>query len=65
VVVAVTPDHFDDVVARAEAAGVPVTELGEAGGTRLIADGDFDVSLADATAAWRDAIPTALTSLVH
>jgi phosphoribosylformylglycinamidine synthase len=31
--------------------------IGRAGGDRLIAAGAFDVSLADATSAWRDAIP--------
>jgi phosphoribosylformylglycinamidine synthase subunit PurL len=65
VVMAVAPDRIDEVVAQAEAADVTVTELGEAGGTRLIADGDFDVTLADAAAAWRDAIPTALSSFVR
>jgi phosphoribosylformylglycinamidine synthase len=61
VIVAVAPDRVAAVVDRARAAGVPVTELGDAGGDRLIADGAFDVPLAAATAAWRDAIPAALS----
>ena len=43
----------------APAAGVPASRLGVAGGDRLVADGAFDVALADATDAWRDAIPRA------
>jgi hypothetical protein len=50
----------DDVVARANAAGVRASDIGEAGGDRLIAADAFDVTLADATRAWRDAIPNAL-----
>ena len=40
--------------------GVPATDVGEAGGDRLVATGAFDVALADVTRAWRDAIPNAL-----
>ena len=42
--------------------GVEVTQLGEAGGDRLVAKGLFDVALADAVAAWRDRLPDALGS---
>ena len=41
------------------AAGVPARRLGTAGGDRLVAEGAFSVALADATHAWRDAIPAA------
>jgi phosphoribosylformylglycinamidine synthase subunit PurL len=62
VVCAVDPLLTDDVVARANAAGVPGSDIGEAGGDRLIAADAFDVTLADATRAWRDAIPDALSA---
>ncbi|MBW3669195.1 MAG: phosphoribosylformylglycinamidine synthase subunit PurL [Actinobacteria bacterium] len=60
VVVCAVGDAADEVVRRAGEAGVPASLLGEAGGDRLIVDGLVDVSLADATAAWRNAIPKAL-----
>ncbi len=59
-VLAVDPEHVDAVVAQATDAGVPVVVLGVAAGDRLVARGAFDVSLADATTAWRDAIPELL-----
>jgi phosphoribosylformylglycinamidine synthase len=62
VVVAVTPDRAATVVDRARAAGVPVAELGTAGGDRLIAAEAFDVDLSDAAHAWRSAIPAALAA---
>jgi phosphoribosylformylglycinamidine synthase len=61
VVVAVDPARADDLVERARAANVPAQRLGTAGGDRLAADGAFDVSLADAAHAWRDALPDLLT----
>ena len=60
VVVALDPALADDLVERARAANVPAQRLGTAGGDRLVADGAFAVTLADATHAWRDALPTAL-----
>ena len=60
VVLATAAGEVAHVVAAARAAGVPAEELGEAGGDRLVAAGTFDVDLADATRAWRDAIPSAL-----
>jgi predicted metal-dependent phosphoesterase TrpH len=48
------------IVERLRDAGVPAAEVGETGGDRLVASGAFDVALADATRAWRDAIPNAL-----
>ena len=47
------------------AVGVPVTELGEAGGDRLVVQGLVNVSVADATAAAQGAIPNALTPATH
>ena len=60
VVVTLDPAHADDLVERARAANVPAQRLGTAGGDRLVADGAFTVALADATTAWRDALPAAL-----
>jgi phosphoribosylformylglycinamidine synthase len=60
VVVAVDPAAADALVERARLAGVPAQRLGTAGGDRLVADGGFSIPLADATHAWRDALPEAL-----
>jgi len=60
VVVGVSPARVGDVLGRAREAGVPAADIGETGGDRLVATGAFDVSLAAATRAWRDAIPNAL-----
>jgi phosphoribosylformylglycinamidine synthase subunit PurL len=57
VVLAVDPSSAAALVARAHHVGVPAAVLGNAGGERLRADGAFDVALADAEHAWRDAIP--------
>jgi phosphoribosylformylglycinamidine synthase len=60
VVVAAEASRVAEILTRAADGGVAVAEIGESGGDRLIADGVFDVSLAGATHAWRDAIPAAL-----
>jgi phosphoribosylformylglycinamidine synthase len=60
VVVAVDPDRAAALVDRARTANIPAQRLGTAGGARLVADGAFDVTLADAAIAWRDAIPALL-----
>jgi phosphoribosylformylglycinamidine synthase subunit PurL len=57
VVVSVAPEHLDDVLASARAAGVPATRLGRASGDRLAARPGFDVALAEAAEAWTTAIP--------
>jgi phosphoribosylformylglycinamidine synthase len=57
VVVAVAPEQVAAVLGRASAAGVAAAVIGQAGGDQCIADGAFSVRLADAHAAWRDAIP--------
>ena len=44
------------VTSRAVAAGISVTEIGRAHGDRLVIEGLVDISLADATSAWRDAV---------
>jgi phosphoribosylformylglycinamidine synthase len=60
VVLCVAPDRADEVVQRATAAGVPVSELGEAGGDRIVVQGLVNVSVADAVTAATTAIPSAL-----
>ena len=63
VVLSLDPTRVDEVVARAEDAGVPVTRLGHAGGDRLVAIDAFDVALADATRTYREAIPTLMSAV--
>ncbi|HXX89434.1 MAG TPA: phosphoribosylformylglycinamidine synthase subunit PurL [Acidimicrobiales bacterium] len=50
----------DAVRAMAEAARVPLTVLGTAGGERIAVDGLMDVMVDDARQAWRAALPAAL-----
>jgi phosphoribosylformylglycinamidine synthase len=59
VVVCVEPSEVGAVTERCDAAGVPWTHLGTAGGDRLAVDGLVDVPLADAVSAWRDRLPAA------
>jgi phosphoribosylformylglycinamidine (FGAM) synthase-like enzyme len=65
VVLSVSPELVDTVLARAGAAGVPAWRLGDAGGGRLVAEGAFDVALTDAATAWHDAIPNAVGAVAH
>ena len=60
VALAVDGARVDDVLGRAAAAGVPVAVIGSAGGDRLVWTGAYDVALAEAEGAWRDALPAAL-----
>jgi len=60
VVLGVAPDRLGAVRAAAAEAGVPLAELGRAGGDRIVVDGLVDLDLAEATAAWRDRLPDAL-----
>jgi phosphoribosylformylglycinamidine synthase len=60
VVLAVDPARVDVILGRAGAAGVPAAVVGSAGGDRLVWTGAFDVALAEAATAWRDALPSAL-----
>ena len=60
-VIACAPaDQADAVVRAAQAAGVAVERLGEAGGDRLVVTGLLDVSLRQATDAWRHHLPAAI-----
>jgi phosphoribosylformylglycinamidine synthase len=49
-----------EVLDRAAAAGIPARVLGHPGGDRLVVDGLLDLGVAEATAAWRHALPDAL-----
>jgi phosphoribosylformylglycinamidine synthase len=60
VIVCVTNGHADDVIRAAQSAGVPTAKLGSAGGDRLVVTGLLDVSLADATSAWKRHLPDAM-----
>jgi len=57
VVVTVAADQVAAVLGAASAAGVPVANIGRAGGDHCIADEAFSVSLAAAHQAWKEAIP--------
>ncbi|MBK5287060.1 MAG: phosphoribosylformylglycinamidine synthase subunit PurL [Acidimicrobiia bacterium] len=57
VVLSVSADRVDDVVTRANAANLPVAVIGQAAGSALVAEEAFTVPLADATSAYREAIP--------
>ena len=65
VLVAVAPERAAAVLDRAAAAGVRAVDIGVAGGDRLTAEGAFSVPLADAHAAWRDAVPALVAADVH
>jgi phosphoribosylformylglycinamidine synthase len=60
VVLSVDGAQHDAVVARADAAGLPIVVLGRAGGDRLIVDGLVDVSFEDAARAWSEKLPRAV-----
>jgi len=60
VVLCVEGDVVDQVRRRAETAGVAFTDLGVAGGDRLVVQGLLDVGVDQAEAAWHNAIPMAL-----
>jgi phosphoribosylformylglycinamidine synthase len=63
VVVSVAAGREIGVVAAAINAGVAAAIVGRAGGDRIVADGAFAIGLADADAAWRNAIPDILGTL--
>ena len=56
----VVPDLLQNVLNVCEHAGVSTARIGVAAGDRLTVKGLFDLSLAEATAAWRDRLPHAL-----
>jgi phosphoribosylformylglycinamidine synthase subunit PurL len=59
-VVCVAADRVDEVVGRA--GGVPVLDLGPAGGDRLSVEGVLDLAVADVVTAYRDALPNAMSA---
>jgi phosphoribosylformylglycinamidine synthase II len=60
VVLCVAPEHLDQV--RSGLDGVPVAELGRAGGDRLVVDGLVDLAVDDVVRAWRDTLPAAMAA---
>ena len=60
VVVCVPEVNLEEVRGRAAATGVTLTELGRAGGDRLVVRGLVDVPLAEAIATWGGALPAKL-----
>ncbi len=62
-VISVATGHLKSVRQMAEAARIPVTELGVAGGDHLIIEGLLDITVARAEAAWKGALPSAFSSL--
>jgi len=61
-VVAVSPEHRDELLAAASGAGVPARPLGTAGGDRLVAPGLLDLAVDEVVRAWRGRLPEALGS---
>jgi phosphoribosylformylglycinamidine synthase len=61
--VVVCTSRPEELVAAAGAAGLGSWVLGSVGGDRMVIDGLVDVSLGDATAAWRDRLPSLLDEL--
>ena len=61
--VVVCTDRPDELMASATASQLGAWVLGSAGGDRLVVDGLVDVSLDDATTAWRDRLPALLDEL--
>ena len=60
VLVSVPAGALGGVLRSAADAGIAAQVLGTAGGDRLVVGGLLDVALADATAAWKGALPAAL-----
>ena len=60
VIVSVDPSKVKELEARVEAAGLELSRLGAAGGTRLVVEGLVDLDLTDATTRWKNYIPSRL-----
>jgi phosphoribosylformylglycinamidine synthase len=54
----------DEVLAAAEAAGIPARVIGAAGGDGVVVAGLLDLAVSDAADAWRRALPDALGEAV-
>jgi phosphoribosylformylglycinamidine synthase len=61
--VVVCTNRPEELVAAARADGLGSWVLGSVGGDRVVIDGLVDVGLSDATAAWRDRLPSLLDEL--
>jgi phosphoribosylformylglycinamidine synthase len=61
VVVAAPAGAVAEIERRCGDAGVPVADLGVAGGDRLVVEGLVDLAVADVAAAERDTLPAAMT----
>jgi phosphoribosylformylglycinamidine synthase subunit PurL len=57
VLISVASAHLPSVRERAGEANIPLAEIGSGGGDRLVVDGLVDVSVAEAVAAWKGALP--------
>ncbi len=62
--VVVCTTRHTELIARAAGAGVGFRVLGSTGGDRVVVDGLFDLGVAEATAAWRDRLPSLLDGMV-
>ncbi len=60
VLISVAAADFDALAARVAAADLTLTDLGVAGGDRLVVDGLVDVSIQRATKAWEAVLPAAI-----
>jgi phosphoribosylformylglycinamidine synthase II len=63
VVACATGDAVAEVLAAADAAGVPAVQLGSVEGDALVVEGLLDVPLGDAVAAWQGRLPQAFGAL--
>ena len=62
VLLSVPPATIELVTGMAQAAGIPVIPLGTGGGDRLVVEGLIDIAVAEATAAWKAALPAAFST---
>jgi phosphoribosylformylglycinamidine synthase len=60
VVISMAPANVQAVAAACAARGVPFAAVGDVGGDALIIDGLLEVSVADASKAWRGGFPKAI-----
>ena len=63
VVLSVPPVNVGPVAAQANAADVPIAQLGVAGGDHFMVEDLIDLSLAEAEEAWKTALPAAFSVL--
>ena len=62
VLVCATSRGRSEIRRRCLDAGVPLAELGEAGGDRLVVDGLVDVAVVDVVSTYRDRLPNAMAA---